>query len=127
MIDIQDLTEDFLDAIIGLDHCWGSQFSEVKFVVKNVPLSDMKNIGADKRTITLKYNDISFIAFKLPQESLDALSNADRIDIIGKVTLNTWNGITTKQIIIEDFEIAEPLSIDNTKKKYDSVYKALWG
>lgn len=108
---LQVSSEDVL-SIGGLDDLWGTGMPESLIAVKNI------NIRADMVTVyhkkdnTLKIslpNGISLMKFKADDDLCDMLQNRNpgyyTFDIVGKCNINEWQGITSPQIFIEDYNI----------------------
>lgn len=94
---------------------WGQNISEPLIAIRNVRITtdNLRFIGANGRTmrIDLPKDRISFIKFFIKDEEKDEITPTDNgmitLDIIGTFQKNTFNGFTSPQIMIEDYEIAK--------------------
>jgi single-stranded-DNA-specific exonuclease len=120
IIDIEDLDIKFIREIDDLKSFWGEGIKESKIVIKNVKVCINHIQFFEKTNITMKfvYNDeINFIMFKVPEddEIFKIKKDEDRsgevltLDVIGKASINSFNGILSAQIMIDDYEIVEEM------------------
>ena len=91
---------------------YGNGVDEPTVIIKNIPLKYMFIMGNNKDCLKINYNNIDYVRFK-DIEYIEALAaNRDKLlTIYGKPALNTFNGKTSVQIIINDYEL-----IDNNSK-----------
>jgi single-stranded-DNA-specific exonuclease len=75
--------------------------SEPLFLFKNLTINFKKVIGSTGDHLKLKLDKIDAIAFK-KGELAKTLNIGDNIDIIASLDINTWNNITTPQLIIKE-------------------------
>jgi len=101
--------QDLMD--IGfLKDLWGKGVEEVFVVVKNLKVTKINlTLMSPDNSPTLKIQNglVSFIKFKSSKEEYESLLSDGfiSIDLIGKCTINEWNGNITPQILIESYEI----------------------
>ena len=64
-------------------------------------------MGANKDTVRIDYNGVSFLKFKATDflMEMNAQDGEFTMEIVGRCNLNEWGGRVTPQIIIEDYEI----------------------
>jgi single-stranded-DNA-specific exonuclease len=101
--------EDLMD-IGNMKDVWGKGLDEAMIVVQNLRVTKDKLtlMSADNNpTLKIQHGLISFIKFKSSREELAKLSSEGFIDIdlIGKCSINEWNGNITPQILVENYEI----------------------
>lgn len=103
--------EEILD-IANLSHLWGTNIEEPYVAIENIKITDNVILMSPDKNPTMKItlpNGISLIKFKSSAEEVNKLKNDNglttKITVVGRCTSNTWNGITTAQIMIEDYEI----------------------
>lgn len=108
---------DILD-IARLNHLWGTGIEEPYIAIENIKITDNIILMSPDKNPTMKINlprGITAIKFKSLPEEVDNLKGVNGlttyINIVGRAAANTWNGNTTPQILIEDYEIC--------KKAYD--------
>ena len=116
IIEADDLDISFIKAMNELKDLYGQGISESLVYIKNINInkSDINLMGKNSDTIKFSYNDeIIFIKFKANENDeiikwLNDWENNDDfivINVIGKAGLNSFNGILTPQIMIENYEI----------------------
>lgn len=103
--------EKILD-IAELGFLWGSNMPESKVGVKNVTITSDKIVlmGEKKNTIKILLpNGVNVIKFFATEEEIEALTPAEgteiKVDLVGTCNKNEWNGETTPQIILDDYEV----------------------
>ena len=88
---------------------WSNGFEEPKFFIKlsNVRSTDINLIGANKNTIKISYDGISYVKFKCDENEIKELlqEGLKTVEVIGSFNINCWNGRQFPQVIVEDFEI----------------------
>ena len=93
---------------------YGQNCPEPIIVTQNLTIrpDNIKIIGAYKDTIKITFNNTTFMKFKAKDliEQLQNYSGGFIATIVGRPSVNSWNGIETPQILIEDIEINK---IDN--------------
>ncbi|WP_058302180.1 single-stranded-DNA-specific exonuclease RecJ [Gorillibacterium timonense] len=88
-----------------------------RFVFRDLRIMDMKTMGKDNRhmklqvapwTATENRKPIVLDAVGFSKGSmLNTISSTDRIELLGELTLNEWNGSVKPQILIQDLSIPE--------------------
>jgi single-stranded-DNA-specific exonuclease len=86
---------------------WGCGIDEPMFAITDLQISHDKIqlIGKAKNTIKFTYNDIEFIKFSTNELEYNEITKAKKdvkFTIIGRFSINEYNGNTTPQILIED-------------------------
>ena len=104
--------------IANLNHLWGTGIEEPYIAIENIKITDNIILMSPDKNPTMKIllpNGITAIKFKSSAEEVEKLKGSNGlttfINLVGRCASNTWNGNTTAQILIEDYEIKE--------KKYD--------
>ena len=84
---------------------FGNGIDEPRFIIKNIPLSNVTFMGVNKDSTKIIYNQIEYVRFK-DVHFVDTINvNRKRVvDIYCKAGLNTWGGRTSIQCIIDDYE-----------------------
>ena len=107
----------FKEVGLALADCpeyFGNGIPEIKIVVKNVPLSNILVMGADKSSIKISTNGVDFVKFKDVDFIQDVQENRmKKLEIYGRLNLNTFAGKTSLQVFIDDYGFQEDTS------KYD--------
>lgn len=89
---------------------WGGDIEEPRIVIENVPFENwgLFLMGADKASIKFSHNGVDYVKFKdtdFIQEMRACRSGT--ITVYGTLKKNTWNGRTTAQVFIQDYEIVD--------------------
>lgn len=100
-----------IEQIAELKNIWGQGVDEPIIVVEDIKLypEDVSFIGAGKDTIKFSYNGVSFLKFKDQKfvDEIKQMKNGFSITLIGKASVNEWNGTTTPQIFIDDYAMRD--------------------
>lgn len=98
--------------IANLSHLWGTNIEEPYVAIENIKITDNVILMSPDKNPTMKItlpNGISLIKFKSSAEEVNELKSNNglttKITVVGRCASNTWNGITTAQIMIEDYEV----------------------
>ncbi len=98
------------DLVIYLDEIndtYGQNNNEPLIVVKDIVITNnLIVMGKDHNTVKIIYQNMTYIFFKA-EKFLAVLKDLNKavITIVGKANLNYYNGSTTPQIIVEDWEL----------------------
>ena len=102
--------ENILD-IATLEDLWGKDMDESFIAIKDLKVSkDMVTLMSPDKKPTLKItlpNKVSLIKFGSSQEEYETFLTEGyiKIDVVGKCNANVWNGHTTAQLLVEDYQI----------------------
>ena len=102
--------EDILD-IASLEDLWGKDVDESFIAIKDLRVTkEMVTLMSPDKKPTLKItlpNKVSLIKFNSNEEEYNNLLSEGyvKIDVVGRCNANTWNGYTTAQLLIEDYQI----------------------
>ena len=114
ILEADENVDRLIGAIAEKPEFFGNHIDEVKFVIKNIPLINVMAMGANKDSMKISYNDVDYVKFKDADFVEKILSNRmKRLTVYGRGNLNTFNGKTTVQVFIDDYEFMEDTS------KYD--------
>ena len=93
---------------------YGQNCPEPIIITQNLTIrpDNIKIIGAYKDTVKITFNNTTFMKFKAKEliEQLQNYPGGFIATIVGRPSVNSWNGVETPQILIEDIEINQ---IDN--------------
>ena len=114
ILDAKDNNYDLMYELASHPEYFGNHIDEISIVVKNIPLTSIMVMGANKDSIKISYNNIDYIRFKDP-EFIEAVQNnrLKRLNIYGKMNINNYMGRTSLQVFCNDYELVEDES------KYD--------
>ena len=106
---------DIKDIIFDLgqyENVWGQGNPEPMIYIKdlNIKKSDIKILGKTQDTVKIEKYGVAYMKFHA-KELIEELNKYEEIklNIVGKPNINTWMGVQTAQIFIEDYEV-----LDNT-------------
>lgn len=115
ILDADDMSVGLIMDLSSLDDIIGQGIDEPLVGIENISLirSDFEIFGKNEDTISFSLNGIKYIQFKCKDGNslYDWLQNAwddeDYIEfnIVGKPTINVYDGMRTPQIIIEDVNV----------------------
>lgn len=102
------LTENLIRQIYKLRDIWGTNVPEPLFAIEkiNVSKTDISLLGENKTTIKFTFHNIDIIKFSSSEtEYKDIINTGDNITftIIGRLSVNDYNGKTTPQVIVENW------------------------
>jgi single-stranded-DNA-specific exonuclease len=108
VVPFEELTDDFIGTLNVLKKHWGKGIKEPFIAIENIDVhaEEVSVIGKEMNTIKINVDGIEFIKFKCDfSEKLMTIQDDFKMNIVGKCSLNEFNGKVTPQIIIEDYEI----------------------
>lgn len=112
-----DARENNIELITSLSmypEFFGNHIDEIKFVIKNIPLYSIFVMGPNKDSVKISYNGIDYVKFKDADFIDDIMNNrAKTLTVYGRGNINNFNGQTSIQVFISDYELVEDES------KYD--------
>ena len=106
-----DVKEEDILGIASLADLWGKDVDESFIAIENLKVTkEMVTLMSPDKKPTLKItlpNKVCLIKFGSSQEEYESFITDGyiAIDIVGRCNANTWNGWTTAQVMIEDYEI----------------------
>lgn len=107
----EKLYNDILE-IGSFDSLWGQDIDEPYLAIENLKIAKSDITIYKKTSNTLKLtgpNGVTFMKFRISDEECKKFENKQSgyflINVIGRANINEWNGNTTPQIFIEDYEI----------------------
>lgn len=122
IFDIYEVDVNTIMQLSVFDNIICQGIEEPKIAVENIKLSrsEFEIFGKKEDTISFTYNGIKYVQFKCKEgnQLYDFLQNAwddnetVTFNIVGKPSINEYNGIRTPQVIILDNDI---ISTDNTE------------
>lgn len=115
ILDASELIGNLIYELANWRELWGQNIDEPLIAIRGVKLdkSSLRFIGAGGKTmrIDLPQDRISFIKFFMKEDEIEELTPPDNgmlvLDIIGTFQKNSFNGFTSPQIQIEDYEIVK--------------------
>lgn len=126
IVDIDDVTVKIVTDLARLEDIIGQGIEEPMLAIENISLTkeQFEIFGKNENTISFMIDEIKYIQFKCKEgnQLYDWLQNAwDENDsvvfnIVGKPSINEYNGVRTPQIIIEDVVVVSTNNSDNEEE-----------
>lgn len=112
IFEIGDSFSHIMKAFANLTHLYGNGIPEPTFVTKLlVRKNDFAVMGQSRNTFKIMKDGVSFIKFRSGEdiEIIEDLINKSSIgmEVLGKAKLNTYNGNTSVQVIVDDFNFID--------------------
>lgn len=114
ILNANDDNQELLATLSQYPELFGNHIDEVKFIIKDIPLSNIFVMGANKDSIKISYNGIDYVKFKDEDFIEEVMNNRTKnLTVYGRSNLNFFNGKTSIQLFITDYEF------ENDEHKYD--------
>ena len=114
ILNASDYNDELIAALASHPEYFGNHIDEVRIVVKNIPLMNIMPMGANKDSMKISYNNIDYVRFKDSDFVEQVMEDRTKLlTVYARCNLNTFNGRTTVQCFIDDYELKEDES------KYD--------
>lgn len=88
---------------------WGQNTGEPLIHISHIKVdpSNVRIMGANKDTVRIDYNGISYMKFRAGDLIEELQNNSDSIEmeVVGRANLNEWGGKYTPQLFIDDYDI----------------------
>ena len=114
ILDADDNNTELLTVLASHPEFFGNHIDEIKFIIKNITLSNVMAMGANKDSMKISCNGIDYVRFK-DMDFVEAVMNnrTDKLTVYGRANLNTFAGRTSIQVFIDDYELVKD------ENKYD--------
>lgn len=95
----------------SMNNLWGKDFEESLIAIKHLKIyKNMLTLMSPDKSPTIKItlpNGLNLLKFKATKKEFEQLDSFGYVEInlVGKCNVNIWNGQTTPQIFIEEYEI----------------------
>ncbi len=104
----------------GAHSIYGQGISEPLLHIHDIIFSpkDIQILGSNKRTLKLEKDGIAFMWFMVSNADKELLTTGldKKMEVVGTMNINEWNGYRTPQLIIDKFEV------ENYEKTIDSIF-----
>ena len=111
IVPISHLNSNLIKTFNDMKDIWGRRVDEPLLAVTDIILNseDIQLMGKTKNTIKFVIGDIEFIKFKSNEEEYEDLAQYPtvKMELVGKCSLNEYNGNKTYQVIIEDYKFEQ--------------------
>jgi len=108
VLDANDNNVELLTVLASHPEFFGNHIDEIKFVIKNITLSSVMAMGANKDSMKISCNGIDYVRFK-DMDFVEAVMNnrTDKLTVYGRANLNTFAGRTSIQVFVDDYELVK--------------------
>lgn len=109
VFDEKSLTAEVIQSIFALSDVWGTNIEEPLFLLKlKCPIDGggFTVLGNEKNTIKLTFHNIEIIKFRSSENEYNEIKNLGKMvefTIVGKFSVNEYNGKKTPQVIVENW------------------------
>ena len=108
VFDEKSLTAEVIQSIFALSDVWGTNIEEPLFLLKLKCPTDggFTVLGNEKNTIKLTFHNIEIIKFRSSENEYNEIKNLGKMvefTIVGKFSVNEYNGKKTPQVIVENW------------------------
>ena len=104
----------------GAYSIYGQGISEPLLHIHDIIFSpkDIQILGSNKRTLKLEKDGIAFMWFMVSNADKELLTTGldKKMEVVGTMNINEWNGYRTPQLIIDKFEV------ENYENTIDSIF-----
>lgn len=110
ILDAKNNNEELLFSLASHPEYFGNHIDEIKFVIKNIELSSIMVMGANKDSVKINYNGIDYVKFKDTDFIEDIQNHRSKLlNVYGRANINEWQGRKSIQVLISDYELVEDL------------------
>lgn len=108
-IPFEELSDEFVFTINNLKDNWGQGIKEPLIAITDIEVQneEISVLGKNMDTLKINIDGMSFIKFKctLDDQLINNKKDTVIIDVVGKCSVNEWDGNVMPQIIIEEYFI----------------------
>ena len=111
-IPFDEMSFEFIKDICDLKYIYSTNIQEPLIYIENVKVStqNIKLMGEGKNTIKIETDEVDFIRFKSNEEMYNDMVDWKSevvLNIIGRASINEYNGKLTGQIFVDEWEVIE--------------------
>ena len=112
VIPFEEVSFDFIKDLYDIREYYSKSIQEPLIVIGGiiVPVESISLIGAKKSTIKIETDELDFITFKANEDMYYDLTDGKTevvLNVLGRGSINEYDGKITAQIIMEDFRVVE--------------------
>lgn len=115
----QDVTVELIDELKRLAP-YGTENPVPQFLFRQVAAENVKKIGANQQHLKFTINNsdgqLDAVAFGFGDQENELLN--DQVDVVGKLSINEWNGRKKPQVMVTDFAVNGLQVFDWRAKRY---------
>lgn len=105
ILDAREENAELLRALAAHPEYFGNHIDEIKIVIKNISLTNVLPMGANKDSMKISYNGIDYVRFKDDEFVEQVVQNrSNTLTIYGRANLNNFMGKTNIQCFIDDYQ-----------------------
>lgn len=103
-----EYNDELLASLASHPEFFGNHIDEVTLVIKDIPLMSVMVMGTNKDSVKISYNNVDYVKFK-DEEFIKKIMDdrTKKLTIYGRPLLNVWQGKTTVQCVISDYELKD--------------------
>lgn len=106
ILDGKNDNTELMYALAAHPEYFGNQIEEIKIIVKNISLSNMMLMGANKDSTKVSYNKVDYVRFKDEEFVQDIMANKTKtLTVYGRININEFMGKTSIQLFIDDYDL----------------------
>lgn len=110
-----DYNDELIAALASHPEYFGNHIDEVRIVVEDIPLMNVMPMGANKDSMKISYNTVDYVRFKDSDFVEQIMEDRTKLlTVYARCNLNFFNGRTSVQCFIDDYELKE----DNSKYEF---------
>ena len=111
-IPFEEISFEFIKDICNLKYIYSTNIQEPLIYIENVKVStqNIKLMGETKNTIKIETDEVDFIRFKSNEKMYSNMvdwKDEVTLNIIGRASINEYNGKLTGQIFVDEWEVIE--------------------
>lgn len=106
------ITKKFIDVLCKQQDLWGYKVEEPLIAIEAIEINsdEIYLNGKTSKTIKFNYKNIDYVKFFSSEEEWESLTSKGEcliINLVGRCSINEYNGKKSHQIIIEDLEVSD--------------------
>ena len=114
VLDGSEYNDELIGVLSSHPEYFGNHIEEIRYVITNIPLSNVMAMGQNKDSMKVSYNGIDYVRFKDEEFVSQVMKDrTKRLNVYGRGNLNSFMGKESVQVFIDDYELVEDIS------KYD--------
>jgi single-stranded-DNA-specific exonuclease len=112
IIPANQFKESFVKELTKHRDIWGYKVEEPLIAIKDIEVNkdDIYINGSKKNTLKFSYKGMDFIKFFSSEQEWESIVNKGQrlvIDVVGKCSINEYNGVKTPQVVMEALEVTK--------------------
>ena len=106
ILDAKENNLELLTRLAEHPEFFGNHIDEIKVVIKNIELSSVMAMGANKDSMKISYNNVDYVRFK-DLDFVETIQNnrKEKLTVYGRLNINEWMGHQSLQLFIDDYDL----------------------